>query len=152
MKRSRVFRLAAGLAVVLYLAVGCSGKKMNSPPLLSSEKTCIQGTVWMKNPYDASPARYPGAKVTVWRHGSNDPLGEAVADPKGNYSILVPMGDFHADLRVWGLMMIRGKNHTCRMSVNNIDLGTVPRPCGQDSIRMDIMTECEEYVSGRGRN
>ena len=152
MSHMRSVYLAAGPLLLFCFAMGCSGRKAEPTPLLSSERTCIQGTVWMKNPYDGSPSRYPGAKVTVWRHGTDDPLGESVAGPKGNYSILVPMGDFHADLRVWGLMMIRGKNHTCKMSVNNIDLGTVPRACGRDSIRMDIMTECKEYVPARRRN
>lgn len=106
----------------------------------------------MRNPLNASPAPLPRAKVTAWRHGTEEPLGEAVADAKGNYCMNLPLAGFRVDLGVWGLMEVRGLSYTCKASLSNIDLGVSPRRCGEDCIRIDVMTECNEYNPARRYN
>jgi hypothetical protein len=92
--------------------------------------------------------------VTVWRHGTEQAVGEVVADQRGNYCLEVPLAGGRADLRVWGLVNFGGKNYTCRTEINNIALSGISKRCGsgQECTRMDIMTECSEFVPARRRN
>ncbi|MBW1787951.1 MAG: hypothetical protein JRK53_15220 [Deltaproteobacteria bacterium] len=146
--------ILAGFPLLFLLSTGCASQKKEPAPVLSSESTCIQGTVWLQGPNSSYPTRYPRAKVTAWRHGTEEPLGEAVADERGNYCLQIPLAGYRADLRVWGLMNFRGKNYACRSEINNISLSGVSKRCGtgQECTRIDIMTVCEEFIPARRRN
>jgi hypothetical protein len=150
--RRRISLIAAEAVALLLLLTGCAPQQKQLPPASHKASTCIQGIIWMKSPLSASPAPLGQAKVTAWRHGTDEPLGEAVADPKGNYCMELPLAGFRVDLRAWGLVGVRGKNYTCKASVNNIDVGSSPRKCGGDCIRIDVMTECGEYDPARRYN
>ena len=154
MTPARALFILAGLALPLLLFSGCASQKQKPLPVPSSKSTCIQGTVWLKNPDSHYSTRYPRAKVTAWRHGTEEPVGETVADEKGHYCLRMPLDEYRVDLRVWGVMSFRGKNYTCRMEVNNIALGGVSKRCGtgQECTRIDIMTECSEFIPARRRN
>jgi hypothetical protein len=57
----------------------------------------------------------------------------------------VPLGDFKVDLRVWGVQRLDKTSHTCKGSADDVDIGTVPRECGEECIRIDIIADCQEF-------
>jgi hypothetical protein len=144
MKRHHRFILA-GFMILFLSALGC-GPSKTQVPSKSVAPACIQGTVWYVSPIDTSKVRFAYAEVNAWRHDTNQPLAKTKADKQGNYCIEVPLGDYRVDLRVWGLRPLRGKDYTCKGSKDHIDLGATSKRCGADCTKVDIVTECREYV------
>lgn len=126
------------------IAVGCSPVQVQSPSK-DFEPTCIQGTVLYRTPANSTPVPYPYAGVNAWRHGTGQGLAETKTDGAGNYCIEVPLGDFTVDLRVWGVNRVGGTSYTCKGSQNDIDPGTIRKECGEDCVRIDIVTDCDEF-------
>jgi len=144
MKNHDRFGLVIGFALLFSITVGCSSVQVPTPPE-DFEPTCIQGTVWYRTPNDATPVRYPHARVSAWRHGTDQGLAETIADSGGNYCIEVPLGDSGVDLRVFGLLRLSGKGYMCKGSKENVDPGETSKRCGEDCLEIDILTECQEF-------
>lgn len=145
MKNYYHFALVINFILLFAIMIGCSPKQVQSPPE-DFKPTYIEGTVWYRNPIDSTLVRYPYVTVSAWRHGTGKGLAETKADGAGNYCIEVPLGSFKVDLRVWGLQRLRGTGYICKGSENDIDLGTTSKQCGGNCIRIDIMTDCNEYI------
>lgn len=140
----------AGVHLLLLFAVlfGCTPIRKGLPQG-DLEYGCIQGRVWYRFPAHSAPIPYPNAKVTAWRHGTDNALAETQADKEGNYCIELPVGDYRVDLRVWGYQHSSGKNILCRGSEDNIHMGTIRARCGGECIKMDLATECTERIPRR---
>ena len=113
-----------------------------------SGMACIEGTVWYRNPADGSQILYPRAKITAWRHGTQEGLTETRTDRRGRFCIEVPLG-VAVDLRVWGLEDIGGTSFICRGSADSVKAGTGPVKCGGDCVRIDITAECSDQIPRR---
>jgi len=142
------YRVAFVINVVLLftIAFGCGPKQQIQPLSEDFAHTCIRGTVSYRNPIDSTQAPYPSVKVTAWRHDTNQPLVETQADSAGSYCIEVPLADFRVDLRAWGLVDLDNRSYTCSGSQDNIALGTTSKKCGEDCLKIDIVTDCSEFT------
>lgn len=143
MKDNCCFGLLVGLFLVFATHFGCAPVEVQRPPE-DFEPTCIQGTVWYRTPDASSPVPYPYARITAWRHGTEQPLAETKAGEAGSYCIEVPLGE-RVDFRIWGLQRLRGMTYTCKGSEEAIDPGTTSEKCGEDCLTIDIMTDCGEF-------
>ena len=144
MKKYYRFALVISSILLLSIAAGCGHSQIKGLPE-DFMPTCIQGTVWYRMSTDPTPVPYPYARITAWRHGTDQPLSETKADEAGNYCVEVPLGESGVDLRVWGVKRLRGTGYTCKGSENNIDAGTASKRCGEDCVKIDIITDCEEF-------
>jgi hypothetical protein len=147
MKRSGC-PLFVSACALLVCCFGCGAPQIHSVPA-DSVKTCIQGKVWMKSPVDSKQVPYAGVSVNAWHHDKDLALGETKTDRDGNYCIEVPVGEFRVDLRVWGMERVEQISYICKGSVENIDPGKIPKTCGQDCLKADILTQCEERTDRR---
>ena len=150
MKRYHHFAHVLGFILLSTVIAGCGAKQIERPTE-ALESTCVRGTVWYRGPTHSPLVRYPHAKITAWRHETDNPLGETRADKSGNYCIEVPAGDFRMDLRVWGLKDLGSVSYTCKGSVNGIELGTGAMKCGDECIEIDIVTDCRKFIPRRRR-
>jgi hypothetical protein len=140
-----IHRLVGAAALFfLVLVAGCSSVDVQTLPE-NFEPTCIQGTVWYRNPQDGTRVPYPSAQLTAWRHGTRQALAETKADERGNYCIEVPVEEPGIDLRVFGIIRLSGRGFSCKGSQQNVNPGTTVKKCGEDCIRIDITTECREF-------
>ena len=144
MKNAYPSALVACFILPCAIALGCSPVHVQSPPK-DFQPTCIQGTVLYRTPGNSTPVPYPYARVSAWRRGAGQGLAETKTDEAGNYCIEVPLGDFTVDLRVWGVNRVGGTSYTCKGSENDIDPGTIRKECGEDCVRIDIVTDCDEF-------
>ncbi len=115
MKRNDHFAQVLGFILLSAVIAGCGPKKIERP-MDSLGTTCVGGTVWYRGSTHPDLVRYPFAKITVWRHKTDSPLGETQAGKSGNYCIEVPAGDFKMDLRIWGLQRLGKLSYTCNGS------------------------------------
>jgi len=143
MKNYGRFLLVLNLILLFLIAVGCGPTQLRSLPE-DFDPTCIQGKVWYRTSTDSTLVPYPHARITAWRHGTDQPLAETKADDAGNYCIQVPLGDSRVDLRVWGMKRSQGVTYTCKGSETNIDPGASLKRCGEDCVRLDIVTDCQD--------
>ena len=125
--------------------MGCSARQIGILPD-RIERSCAQGRVFYKILTDSAAVPYPSVTVTAWDHETNQPLTETKTDQAGNYCIEVPLGDFRVDLRVWGMVHLPNTSYTCTGSEDNIDIGTAPNRCGENCKKIDIKTDCKEWV------
>ncbi len=130
--------------------MGCGARQMGTLPE-SIERSCAQGRVFYKIPTESATVPYPSVTVTAWHHEKNQPLNETKTDQAGNYCIEVPLGDFRVDLRVWGMVYSPKTSFTCTGSEDNIDIGTASNRCGENCKKIDIMTDCKEFIQIRRR-
>lgn len=144
MKNDYRFGLVISLILLLSITAGCGHRQIQDLPE-DFVPTCIQGTVWYRTPTAPTPVPYPYARITAWRHGTDRSLAKTKADKAGNYCIEVPLGGFGVDLRVWGMKHLPSISYTCKGSEDDIDLGTTSKECGEDCIRIDIITDCQEF-------
>jgi hypothetical protein len=145
MTTARRFACRMTVMMLLIILLGCSGTQVVQSPPENFEPTCIQGTVWYRTPKDSSPVPYPYATITAWRHGTKQGLAETKADEAGNYCIEVPRGDFGVDLKVWGARRIGATRYTCKGSQENVNPDRTSKKCGEGCLRIDIITECQEF-------
>ena len=148
MRNAYRFVFVMVVVVISTMMAGCSAKQMATLPD-SIERSCTQGRVFYRIPSDSAAAPYPSVTVTAWHHEKNQPLTETKTDQAGNYCIEVPLGDFQVDLRVWGMVHLPTTSYTCTGSEDNIDLGTVPKRCGENCKKIEIMTDCKEFTPHR---
>jgi len=147
MKKS--FSIVLPVVVICLFSFGCSPPQMKGPSE-GSQVTCIQGTVLYQSSADSAQTPYANATVTAWRRDTNEPLVETKADGKGRFCLEVPLGDFSADLKVWGLERFEGQNYICEGSAENIVLGAGPKRCGGgDCTEVSIAAQCRERVERR---
>lgn len=134
--------------IAFSLISGCASPE-KQPEKVSSESTCVQGTVWHRPPDKAQPVVYPHVNIYVWSHGKNEPLTETKADKQGRFCVDVPRGEYTVDLRAIGLMDAAGERYKCRGSADDISLGNEVKTCGEECVKADIMTECEIFYPRR---
>ncbi len=138
------FALGINIIFLLSLTVGCRPIQKQSLPE-DFVPTCIQGRVWYRTPTGATPVPFPHAPITAWRHGTDQPLAETKADEAGNYCIEVPLGVSGVDLRIWEVRRLGGTRSVCKGSREIIDPGTISKKCGEDCVRIEITTDCQEF-------
>jgi hypothetical protein len=148
MERYHHFINVFGFILLSLIVAGC-GAKQTGKPIEAVEFTCVRGAVWYRSPTDATLIRFPYAKITAWRHETDDPLGETQADESGNYCIEVPAGDFGVDLRVWGLKKMGSVSYTCTGSADAIKVATGAMKCSGECIETDIVADCSEFIPRR---
>ena len=136
--------VAAAVLFVVLLVAGCRAVDVKTLPE-NFEPTCIQGTVWFRNPKDGTQVPYPSAPITAWRHGTRQALAQTKTDESGNYCLEVPLEESGVDLRVFGIIRLTGEAFSCKGSQKNIAPGSISKKCGEDCIRVDITTECREF-------
>jgi hypothetical protein len=142
--------LLGGLFLALSVILGCGSVEVQRPPE-GFEPTCIQGTVFYHIPINGNRTPYSYARISAWRHGTQQGLAETIADGKGNYCLEVPLGEPMVDLRVFGVIRVKGTSYTCKGSENNVNPGATRKECGGDCIRIDIVTDCQEFEPPRHR-
>jgi hypothetical protein len=147
-------RVALEISFILSLAAafGCSSeqKVQASKPIQYAEPVCFQGTVHYPHPSDSQPVPFANVKVTAWRHDeTKKPFAEAMADPRGNYCLEVPLGEYGVDIRVWGMVNLGSKSYTCTASEDDIKLGKTTKKCGEDCITVDLVANCSEFKPTR---
>ena len=144
MKSYYRFPLLIGFVVVSSFVFGCTPVPVQTTPE-DFEPACIQGRVLYRSPVDATLVPYPHARISAWRHGTDQGLAETVADSAGDYCIEVPLEESGIDLRVFGVLRLSGTSYTCKGSQENLDPGETSKRCGEECIRIDILTECQEF-------
>ena len=150
MKRNDHFAQVLGFILLSAVIAGCGPREIERPAD-SLGSTCVEGTVWYRGSTHPDLVRYPFAKITAWRHKTDSPLGETQAGKSGSYCLEVPAGDFKMDLRIWGLQRLGKLSYTCNGSVNAIELGTNAMRCGEECIKLDIVTDCRKFIPGQRR-
>jgi hypothetical protein len=143
-KNCHRFALAISFVILVSITLGCGPVQVQSPSE-DLDTTCIQGKVLYRTPLDPNPVPYPSVNISAWRYGTKEPIAETKTDKTGSYCIEVPLGDFRVDLRIWGLQRLRGTSYTCKGSEADIDPGTISKECGEDCMRIDIVTDCGEF-------
>lgn len=136
-------------AVLFSALVACAPQQQVQPPSKDLERTCIQGVVFYRSPVDSSLVPFSNIKVAAWRLEPEQPLVETQADASGNYCIEVPLGDFKMELRVWGMVNLGKTSYTCSGAKKIIALGTIPKECGGNCIRLDMIADCGEFKPTR---
>lgn len=137
--------------VTLLAMLAACGTPSQAPVSQAVDTRCIQGTAWYKSPLDGSQVRYPKVKVAAWRLDAEKPLIEAQTDQNGDYCMEVPYGDYDVAVRVWGTLPVLRKTYLCNGSQEGIDLKASGKKCGGECMKVDIFTECKEFVPSKHR-
>lgn len=121
------------------------------PPPDNGDTGCIQGIVTYRNPQESSPIPCVAATVSLTIPGKDRPFIDTQTDKQGRYCLNVPLRHGRVDLKVWGLNYMDKENSICQGEKTGIDLGSMPRKCGEGCMRIDVEVACKEGYLRRRR-